>query len=69
MYLKILASAFVLLVALRVLGGVLGNRVLKKGSVAGLVVVATVAVLNWILLGWSPFPASLIRLVEQYLPI
>ena len=68
MYVRILASAIVLLVALRVLGGVLGNRVLKKGSVAGLVVAATIAALNWILLGWSPLPAALVRLVEQYLP-
>jgi len=69
MYLRILASALVLLLAMRVLGSVLGNRVLKKGSMAGLVVLATVAALNWILLGLSPVPAAVVRLAEKYLHI
>ena len=69
MYLRILASALVLLLAMRVLGGVLGNRLLKKGSMAGVVVLAAVAALNWILLGLSPLPAAVVRLAEKYLQL
>ena len=69
MYLKILASALIILVAMRVIGGILGKRKLVKAAVVGLVLIVTVAILNWILLGLSPVPSWFLRLAKDYWPL
>ena len=56
MYHKILATISITLFATWIIGAILGSQKLEKACVVGLILLATVAALAWVLTGVPPVP-------------
>lgn len=65
MYPNILVSILIMLIALQVIGGMLGSRKLIKGAGIGMVLLVASALIIWILLGLSPLPVWFTKLVGR----
>ncbi len=65
MYRKTLAAILITLVTAWILGGVLSSHKAKKAALAGLVLLAAVAALVWVLAGVPPVPPWVVRRVRR----
>jgi len=65
MYQKVLLAVLILLVALRVIAGILNSPRLAKLCLILVVLLVAAALIVWLLLGWSPIPGWLAGLFRR----
>jgi len=65
MYPNILLSVLILVLALQVIGGMLGNQKLIKAAGVGAVLLVAAALILWLLLGLNPIPEWFIKLFSK----
>jgi hypothetical protein len=65
MYPNFLLSVFIALVALQIIGGVVGKPTLAKAAGVLMVAAAAAALILWLLMGLSPVPPWFTKLVAR----
>ncbi|MCE5310125.1 MAG: hypothetical protein LLG20_21020 [Acidobacteriales bacterium] len=67
MYPNILLSVLILIVAILIIGQMLGNRRLSKVAAVGLVLFTAATLILWLLLGLNPVPGWFVKSVRDVL--